>query len=275
MLDNLIIQINNNIKNKIYDENNKIYVYTNENLKEIFDKYDVKGKRVLTVLASSDQLLSCLYMDAKEVDTFDRSYVTFYYYYLRKWLIEFQDKLYPSQKFLYDNDFFLYRLIYSIYPTCEEEKKAKLFWLNYLETNDYKASKYLFESRYCKGDTPFDNDIMTIKSKLPEHINFYCMDFFNRVNLDKKYDVIILSNMLEYENSTQKKIIVRENLEKLLDNNGIVICSYKVTNKISNLHLSEKDILTRNKLVLDKEFSYYEPIIGQELELAYSYKKVS
>lgn len=274
MADNLIRTIGNNIDNKIYDENNIIYVHTNENLKEIFNKFDVKNKDVLTVLSSSDQLLSCLYKGAKKVDTFDRSYVTNYYYYLRKWLIEYENELYPKYKFLHNNAYDLYHLIFDIKPKTKEERKARIFWLVYFETNNYRCSKYLFESRYCQGDTPFKDDIETIKKIIPQRINFYCMDIFDKTDLDKTYDVIILSNMLEYETNIERRSILRENLEKLLNDDGIVICSYKTSHKISNFHFEERDILTKNKLVLDKEFKYYEPLAGKEIELAYSYRKI-
>ena len=275
MTDNLIITIGNNIDNKIYDENNIIYVNTNENLTEIFDNIDVKDKKVLTVLGSSDQLLSCLYNDAKEVDTFDKSYVANYYYYLRKWLIEYKNELYPSKKFLYDNAYDLYKFIFELVPKTKEERKARIFWLVYFETNKYKCSKYLFEDRYCKGNTPFENDIDTIREKLPKKLKFYGMDIFEEIDIDKTYDVIILSNMLEYDNSIERKNTLRKNLEKLLNDNGIVVCSYKTTQKLSNFHLEERDILTQNKLVLDREFKCYEPLIGSEKELAYTYRKIN
>ena len=275
MTDNLISTIGNNIENKIYDENNIIYVNTNENLKEVFNNFDVKDKKVLTVLSSSDQLLSCLYNGAKEVDTFDRSYVTNYYFYLRKWLIEYKNQLYPSNKYLYDSAYELYKLIFEIKAKTIEERKARIFWLVYFETNNYKCNKYLFESRYCKGNTPFEDNIDKVREILPKTINFYGMDIFDEIDLDKTYDIIILSNMLEYETNNERRNTLRKNLEKLLNNNGIVICSYKTTTKVSNFHLEERDILTKNQLVLDKEFKYYEPFIGKEKELAYSYKKIS
>ena len=114
-----------------FDTNLLIYKGTNEDLTSLFNEYDVKDKDVLTVLASSDQALSCYYKGAKTIDTFDRSYVTLYYYYLRKWLILYKNQLYPSYKFLSftgDGDKELYDLVCSIKPNELREDEAKVFW---------------------------------------------------------------------------------------------------------------------------------------------------
>ena len=182
--------------------------------------------------------------------------------------------LYPTNLFFSENDPRIYELVNSINPINSDEEKAKTFWLEYLKSNNNKGSQYVFEAMYCKGNVPFNLDI---KDKLPNKINFYCMDFCDRLDIDKKYDVIILSNMLEYiekDYNNEKKEIVRENLEKLLDINGIAICSYKTKNRFSKFHLNERDIITKNNLVLDRETKYYEPAFGQEIELAYSYRKI-
>ena len=110
-----------------FDKNMLIYKGTNENLKDIFSKYDVKDKDVLTVLASSDQALACYYCGAKTIDAFDRSYLTLYYYYLRKWLILYKNELYPNYKFLSftgNGDIELYKLICSIKASSKREEEA-------------------------------------------------------------------------------------------------------------------------------------------------------
>ena len=41
------------------------------------------GKEVLSVLASSDHVLTARYLEAKKVDAFDNNRFTLYYFYLR------------------------------------------------------------------------------------------------------------------------------------------------------------------------------------------------
>lgn len=62
----------------------KIYRNTNEDLSKIITKQDIKGKTILSVLASSDQVLSCYYLGAKSVDTFDSNKLTLLLFFLKK-----------------------------------------------------------------------------------------------------------------------------------------------------------------------------------------------
>ena len=58
-----------------------IYTRTNENLNLLLKDIEVKNKKVLTVLASSDQLFYFLLKNAKEVETFDINVLTKYFFY--------------------------------------------------------------------------------------------------------------------------------------------------------------------------------------------------
>ena len=60
---------------KIVDADNysKMYFKTNEDLDYISDIINFKNKRVLTVLASSDQLFLARTNMAKRIDTFDKN----------------------------------------------------------------------------------------------------------------------------------------------------------------------------------------------------------
>lgn len=74
-----------------------IYTRTNENLNLLLKDIEVKNKKVLTVLASSDQLFYFLLKNAKEVETFDINVLTKYFFYLRKWnLLYLKEYFYPK-----------------------------------------------------------------------------------------------------------------------------------------------------------------------------------
>ena len=60
----------------------KMYKGTNENLTKIFRRYDFKDKDVLSVLSSSDQMMSSYYLGASNVDTFDRNFTPYLFFYL-------------------------------------------------------------------------------------------------------------------------------------------------------------------------------------------------
>lgn len=259
-----------------FDKNMLIYKGTNENLKDIFNKYDVKDKDVLTVLASSDQALACYYCGAKTIDAFDRSYLTLYYYYLRKWLILYKNELYPTYKFLSftgHGDIELYKLVCSIKVNSKREEEAKIFWKKFMEFNQYK-SNLLFEDRYCEEEKPYTN-AKQIKGFYDKEIVFNMFDISNRINLNKQYDVIYLSNMLEYKEIEDNRNTIRINLENLLKDGGIAICTYKIKKKNDLWHLKEINELTKGFLRLDHEYKHYEPLAGKKVDLAYSYRKRS
>lgn len=259
-------------QNHIYNGYLRIYNRSNEELSKIFKKYDVKNKEVLTVLASSDQLFSCFYEGAKSIDTFDRVYATLYYYYLRKWLILYKNKFYPSIDFFENGDKKIYDLVCKIEPKDSKEREAKLFWMEYLQLNKYKADQFFFDVADVNRDAPFHDEMKKIKEIFNQKLNFTCMDMLSVIPIRKKYDVVILSNMLEYVHDVKGLLKFRDNIESLLKEDGIAICSNKKYSNDSSEHKKEVEVLTSNHLVEDASHQYYESLFAHKQDLAYSYK---
>ena len=261
-------------RNQKLDPSMRIFEQTNEHLTHLFNTYDVRNKDVLTVLASSDQLFSCYYKKAKSIDTFDKSYLTLYYYYLRKWLILYRNQFYPSYRFFYDGDIDLYYLICMIHPMNIDEKNAQVFWKTYLENHRKRADKYLFHLSNYTQPKPFEHDIEGIKPIFNHRLHFYCVDLFKKIPIKKKYDVLILSNMLEYSTRKEELIQARNNIEALLKDDGIAVCTYMINDRTSMDHLNEIGILTSNQLSVESQVhTYYEALFGANRDLAYSYQK--
>ena len=80
---------------------------------------------------------------------------------------------------------------------------------------------------------------------------------------------------LEYKEIEDNRNIVRINLENLLKDGGIAICTYKIKKKNDLWHLKEINELTKGFLRLDHEYKHYEPLAGKKIDLAYSYQKRS
>lgn len=74
-----------------------VFYNSNENLRKLFSGIDLKDKEILSVLASSDQLFYFYDNGTKLVDTFDKNKLTFYYFYLRKWFIQYKNKYYITK----------------------------------------------------------------------------------------------------------------------------------------------------------------------------------
>lgn len=61
-----------------------LYIFTNENIKDMFANFNFKDKVYLSVLASSDQVLDMYLRGAKKVTTFDINPLTKYLFYLKR-----------------------------------------------------------------------------------------------------------------------------------------------------------------------------------------------
>ena len=250
-----------------------LYAATNEDLDNLFKKINVKDKDVFTVLASSDHALSCYASGAKSIDTFDIIYISLWYAYLRKWLIVYQNKFYPSYHFFKDGDRELYELICSITPSNEDEADAQIFWKEYMELHNYRSDYCLFNSNVCDQPTPFTGKIDLIKHFYDKPISFKNLNIFKPVYTNKKYDLIFLSNILEHVHFDEDLVNVRNNIENLLKVGGEAICSSKIYDIDSPYHEKEIKVLTENKLSLENTYSYYEPVVGRNMDLGYTYKK--
>lgn len=252
-------------------ENPGIYTQTNENLDELFKHFDFNNKEVLSVLGSSDQMIASYYYGAKSVDTFDRNLRAAYYTYFRRWLINTTGESYPS----YFNNVNLancIRIAKEAIPKESYEAMAKKFWMTTFG-NDFKQYAVFEYLPYCERNL-FEKDKDLIKEVLNKRLNFQHIDMFQKQDIDKKYDIIILSNMLEYLEGNEELLInVRNNLERLLRDNGKVICSYICLDHDEDNFKKEVEILTQGSLEYDQHYEYYEPLIGSNREAGYSYTK--
>lgn len=202
------------LETEIYDipRFERIYAFSNENLKECFKIFDIQNKKCLTVLGSSDQAFDLFLKGAKEVDAFDVNPLTKHYFYLKKAAI--QANL-TKKEYL---DFFngyganaratalnkeMYRKIQLFL-----EKEERLFW-DYLFDNyaSEDISTHLF-SREILNSKMFEKTIeylsdegfQELKKKIHNvKINFYHQDLINLPEvLNNTYDFIYLSNIIQY-----------------------------------------------------------------------------
>lgn len=256
---------------KEYRDCRRIYPKTNEDLDALFKNFTVKDKDVFSVLGSSDQVLSSFYLGAKSVDSFDINKLTIYYYYLRKWLITNLGEEYIKEEY-FKNGKKLIEFIVSIKPISEDEKKAKLFWLNYLARRE-KIDKELFLVSYNKYRSIYEDDLETLSHKIKE-LKFYNYDFSKKIVLNKQYDVIILSNILECLENPKELLIAKDNIENLLKDDGICVCSHVMEDRNNDFHKEEVKIMTMNNLVEEDFDDYYISSVSCGIqEVGYVYKK--
>ena len=200
----------------------KVFFNSNENLDLLLSRFDFKDKDILSVLASSDQLFYFYNKGAKTVDTFDKNVLTIYYYYFRKWIIEFKNRYYPKRNITKRT---IQRIISKVVPRSEEENNALMFWKKLYSGHFYSDFIDLFiedpdlDKNIIKRSKEFRNRVIN------EDINFYNVDISEEFILDKKYDVIYTSNIHDYITYKPKIERYRDNVYDLLKPGGIVISS--------------------------------------------------
>ena len=206
-------------KNKCSNKYERVYSKSNENVKGILDNFDIEGKEVLTVLGSGDQALNFLNRKAKSVDTFDVNKLTLYYYYLRIWSIRYFDCFYPEIP--------LCDVLKKVVPKREDEENAYNFWINYYN-KDGNEINFLQNDSTPSGAIIDSLKILNKRLK-KETVTFYNIDIASEnINLNKKYDIIYTSNIARWLLGTLNLVPIsnyRENLNRLLKDDGKIICS--------------------------------------------------
>lgn len=203
----------------------KLYYCSNERLDVIFSYIDLNDKDVLTVLGSGDQAFYCYNKGAQHIDLFDKNRFTFYYYYLRRWFIQYRDLFYPRGRI---NARSIKRLLKDVNPSTNDEKSAYDFWMKCFDRIDCrKLMSAFYSDMVVQGVSNSLKDLDFIKTKFhSDSSEFYHMNMGDKTDIDKKYDVVITSNIAEYLRQSPKSLICYcDNLEKLLNDNGMVIAS--------------------------------------------------
>ena len=237
------------ILNEPVEGYDKICYSTNEDLVSSLKNIRLYQKNVLSVMGSCDQVFTFNYCGAN-VDSFDKNILSLYYYYLRRWNILYGDDAYPTA--LIENNYCdLNMILNEVRPTSSEENIALQLWKKLVyDKTDF--SKLFFHMDFM-GNTLFSEreDLLGTVKKEP---NFMCINLFKPLNLNKKYEIIYLSNIIEWARNKKDVLYrLRDNLDKLLDEKGIIICT-----NIVNLNDEEERLIFGEKFDITKNdrFSY-------------------
>lgn len=221
------------IKGKQVDNYSKIYFASNEKLDKIFSNVDIKDKNVLTVLGSGDQAFHLYNRGARHVDVFDKNKLTLFYYYLRRWVIQYLNTFYPETNL---RNIYIKKLLKKVEPRTIEELDAYNYWSEYINFFEaFNTEKLLLKSfNYSSNEI---SDLSIIKKKIEEDdFSFYDFDISGDISLDKKYDIIYKSNISDHI-AKEKAIFekYRDNLYDLLEDDGVIVSSNVVFKEPSNI----------------------------------------
>ena len=224
----------------------RIYQTSNEDIEELYSSIDFKDKKVLSVLASGDQALMAYLNGAKKVDLFDVNKLTLHYYFIRLWTLKYLHTFYP-EPFLCKE--YVYDLLRLVKPENELEVETINYWRKLLDSlKDYEFTMLFFSICNCiQLDRNKIDKLTSIVTR--EKPTFYNIDISKKNDILEKYDVIITSNIADWLSADGGHFrIYKDNMDKLLNSNGIVLCS-NLGNDIPN---------PCERYVFEENFDYYE-----------------
>ena len=213
----------------------KLYPWSNEGIHKYYKYYDLKDKDVLCITGSGDHALFAANNGAKEIDCLDKNPLCKYYLALKIALILAYDEKNFFRHFSSKKNKILITEINldEIKPYLDEN--VYIFWKEIISSKIFKKNKRMF--RDDGSPTKFKMDYQKLKENLSKvKINYYDGDLKNYlITTSKKYDVIFLSNVLEWECCSKEEIL--SNSQKVLNDNGVVYDTYIKRNfKDDNLY---------------------------------------
>ena len=220
-----------------------LYPFTNENIKGYYSKINFKNKNVLTVTASGDHALNALLLGANCVETFDSNPLAKYYSELKiagikslsleEFILFFYNKSFKTNKYFFDKDIYIKKTsgclkseykefwdyIFTKY-TMKDIFKSKIF------TDDFLDIKSLIKSNYYLNQNSYINLKEILKEK---NITYHDINLKDLKLLNKKYDIVLLSNIPAFIHTIFEKNPLQE-LEKLIkeitNEESVVVINY-------------------------------------------------
>ncbi len=189
-----------------FTEMTQLFRFTNENISEYYELFDFENKDVLTVIGAGDQALSAIFKGAKNVDVFDINKLSYYFLNLKKYAIKnisYEEylKLFNPITKLKDSE-----IMYEKVSSNIDDKNVKEFW-DYVFRSNYVFYYLFFDTNSSinrvKRNVPYlesEENYNILKQRIEtSKIKYVGGDLTELVQtLDKKYDYINLSNIIDY-----------------------------------------------------------------------------
>ena len=263
----------------------KLYPFTTENIAGYLPFFDLKNKSVLTVGSSCDQALNAIYKGCKEITIIDISYFTKEYFDLKKSAIlnmskeEYLDFLNLLKKTKYgiiNPQVFQKESFQKLRDDLQKESMDSYrFWKTLLdEFPSMTVRRNLFipdedgleviqkKNAYLKSDEDFQQLKENIKKITPVILR----RDIRKNTLRKKYDIIFLSNILDYLKKEEAEEVISNYKEKLSeDGKFLLYYLYQTTTKEEKKEI--KDLYDKTGIL--KELK--EEFVLQQFEGVRSY----
>ena len=222
----------------------QIYPFTTENIMGYIDKFDLNGKSLLTAGSSCDQAINVAMKGCSDVTIIDVCPFTKYYFYLKKAALltlpyeEFQNYLCYKNfpKTFQDNqNVFNREIFFKLREILKELDYASYYFWNDL----YRCNKPLSirerifsydeekirilksMNLYLQNESKYNECKKTIETFEPKIIKGDIL----KINFDRTFDNIWLSNIPQYLNNEQFKNLV-DKMINYLNEEGKLLISY-------------------------------------------------
>ena len=248
---------------------NLLFSSSNELLKPIFSNFDFKGSDVLSVLGSGDQAFHFFKAKVGKLDLFDINKLTIYNMYLRYWNMLIHNQYYLPEDI--DNNYVL-KLLSCVNPSSSDERVAFIYWSSLIKKCKNINDLFIPRSTIIDTKNEVNHKLKIVEGVRNHNFEFYNMDISKPSSLDKKYDYIYVSNIGDYVSKNPEAFrLYRDNLFRLLKDNGIVIC----TNVIKDGACYDEKRLFREKFNCHNMPKVYRYSIFSPEVPGYYYEKIN
>ena len=128
----------------------------------------------------------------------------------------------------------------------EEEEKALIFFKKHISENTRFYNLFYEDHLDEEKGATFYSKASHIKDTIDMDMKFVDFDMFGESKVKGKYDIVLVSNILEWARGDKSKfMIAKENLSSILNKDGLVVCSNLVDRSKSTI-LSEREIFDSN-----------------------------
>lgn len=240
--------LNKKDKSPYFTNYEHIYPWTNENLRDFFDMFDVKEKKVLCPTSSGDHFLNLALEGATDITCFDINRLSKYYQELKITLIKRLDYS-DFENILFSNDVYTCLITYFSNNDVQFKKDLKEsvyeFWSNVVkqyeinsimshdvQVDAYWNNKYLFNE---KNYYQLKNKLKTVK------LRYLDCDIKNLNKIThEKYDYIFTSNIFYYLMKDGSHKGTFDGLINLIGKEGQIVQYSFMPNHTNDLYFEER-----------------------------------
>lgn len=231
----------------------KVYPFTNENISSFKKIFDFENKDVLSVIGSGDQYFASLLYGAKSVDLFDINLMTAYYFALKFAAIKVLSydefiEFFVKENYIVNRN--TYNKLRDNLP-IEVKNYFDKFFIENKNLRNFTFRTYINSKKinYCTGRViPYfeRNEYYKLQNIIKEQSlpRIYIMNLLELYKyLDKKYDVMLLSNILLYLKMKNPEFVsfLKENYYPHLNENAVIQAYYDWFSEDLNFKLFNVD----------------------------------